>query len=182
MLKWWIKRQIAAFERDYAYDMSYARDVLDADLGAFVKFSRVMGMTRYRRDVSADVCYAVKIAGTLQEDCGPCTQLMVTMALREGVKRETLQAVLRGDLDKMPDDVRLGVEFARTSLAHAPAADALREEILRRFGPRGLVSLAFALTAARIFPTLKYALGHGRACQRVVVGGEPIAVARMVAA
>ena len=43
---------------------------------------------------------------------------------------------------------------------------------------RALVSLAFAVTGARIFPTLKYALGHGRACTRVIVGGESRPVLR----
>jgi hypothetical protein len=37
-----------------------------------------------------------------------------------------------------------------------------------------LVSLAFAITASRIYPTVKYALGHGKACMRVVVGGTPV--------
>ena len=36
------------------------------------------------------------------------------------------------------------------------------------------MSLAFAITAARIYPTVKYALGHGKACMRVVVGGKPV--------
>jgi hypothetical protein len=26
--------------------------------------------------------------------------------------------------------------------------------------------------AARLFPTLKYAMGHGRACTRLTIGGE----------
>ena len=34
--------------------------------------------------------------------------------------------------------------------------------------------MAFAITAARIYPTVKYALGHGKACMRVVVGGTPV--------
>jgi hypothetical protein len=38
------------------------------------------------------------------------------------------------------------------------------------------VSVAFAITAARIYPTVKYALGHGKACMRVVVGGTPVAL------
>jgi hypothetical protein len=54
------------------------------------------------------------------------------------------------------------VRFAETSLRHAPEADDLREEALRRYGKRGLVSLAFAMTAARLYPTLRYAMGHGR--------------------
>jgi hypothetical protein len=54
----------------------------------------------------------------------------------------------------------------------------LREEVVRQFGKRGLISLAFALLAARMFPTLKYALGHGRACTRVTIGGETMPVLR----
>ena len=46
--------------------------------------------------------------------------------------------------------------------------------IVKRWGRRALVSLAFAITAARIYPTVKYALGHGKACMRVVVGGTPV--------
>ena len=47
-----------------------------------------------------------------------------------------------------------------------------------RWGKRALVSLAFAVTGARIFPTLKYAMGHGRACTRVTVGGKSRPVLR----
>jgi hypothetical protein len=41
--------------------------------------------------------------------------------------------------------------------------------------------LAFAITAARIYPTMKYALGHGRACMRVSVGGATVPVLRQAA-
>jgi len=30
------------------------------------------------------------------------------------------------------------------------------------------------MTAARLYPTVKYALGHGKACTRVVVGGTAV--------
>ena len=63
------------------------------------------------------------------------------------------------------------VAFARASLAHGPA-DEERARIVRRFGARGLAAIAFALAAARVYPTVKYALGHGRACQRIAVAGE----------
>ena len=76
------------------------------------------------------------------------------------------------DLSALPDDMALAAGFADASLRHAAEADALRHEVVRRWGERGLISLGFALTAARLFPTLKYALGHGQACRRVRVGGE----------
>jgi hypothetical protein len=38
-----------------------------------------------------------------------------------------------------------------------------------------VVSLAFTILTARMYPTIKYAMGHGKACTRIVVGGAPIA-------
>ena len=73
-----------------------------------------------------------------------------------------------------------GVPAQIRVLHHAPEADDLREEVVRLWGKRGLISLAFAMVSARIFPTLKYALGHGRACMRVTVGGEPQPVLRQM--
>jgi hypothetical protein len=49
---------------------------------------------------------------------------------------------------------------------------------LHRWGKRGLISLAFAMLSARMYPTLKYALGHGQACTRLVIGGETRPVLR----
>lgn len=181
MLKWLIERRLRAFERSFDYDMSYVRAILAADTRAFFAFARVQGFARYRRDVPLEVCYAVGLVGTLAEDCGPCTQLGVAMALRDGVPAETLRAVLRADDAALSEPVRLGVRFARAVLAHGAEAEPLREEVVRRFGPRGLVSLAFAITAARLWPTLKYALGHGITCQRVVVQGTPVSVVNAAA-
>ncbi len=181
MLKWLIRNRLAAFERTFEYDMSYARDILDTDVGAFLAFARVQKMGTYRKDVPVDVHYAAKLVGLMAEDCGPCTQLVVTMALREKVDPKQLSAVLRGDDEALSEDVWLGVKFARASLAHDPAADALRDTIVAKWGQRALISIAFALTMSRVYPTIKYALGHGKTCERVVVAGAPIVVVRSAA-
>jgi hypothetical protein len=178
MLNWLLRRQIAAFERRYDYDMSYARDLLAADPRAVLAVARILPLSRYRRDVPADVYFAAKVAGTLAEDCGPCTQLVVAMALEAGVPAATLAALVSGQDALLDEPVRLAAQFARAVLAREPAADALREQLSRRFGGRGIVSLGFAITSARIYPTLKYALGHGVACQRIVVDGKPVRVLR----
>ena len=62
----------------------------------------------------------------------------------------------------------------RVTVIHAAGADEYREEIVKRWGRRALVSLTFAITASRIYPTVKYALGHGKVCTRVVVGGTTV--------
>ena len=73
MLRWLRRREIAAFEREFDYDMGYARDVLAADVGALMRFSRVLAMSEYRRDVPRDAWYAAMLAAILAENCGPCT-------------------------------------------------------------------------------------------------------------
>jgi hypothetical protein len=98
------------------------------------------------------------------------------MAERAGVSPAVLRAMLADDPAAMPPDVALVWRFTRATLAHDPAADDYREVIVELWGRRALISLAFAVTAARIYPTVKYALGHGKACMRVVVGGTPVAL------
>lgn len=174
MLKWLIRNRLAAFQRKYDYNVDYAREILDADPRAFLRFARLDGLSRYRRDVPRDVYYAVKLTSTVLEDCGPCTQLMVAMALGDGVEPRTIAGILEGTEAILAEEVRLGIRFARAVAARDAAADALRDDIVERWGPRAIVTLAFAITAARVFPTIKYALGHGRACQRVIVAGETV--------
>jgi hypothetical protein len=181
MLKWLIKRRLAAFERSYDYDASYARDVLETDMRAFLKFSKLMGLKSYRKGAPVEAWYAAGLAATIAEDCGPCTQLSVTMAEREGVPAAVLKAVVAGNDRALPPDAALGYRFARAVLAHDPAADELRAEVVRRWGRKGLVSLTFAIAAARLFPTVKYALGHGQACRRVLVEGVPVAPLKQAA-
>ncbi|HKD67895.1 MAG TPA: hypothetical protein VKB84_13705 [Candidatus Binataceae bacterium] len=181
MIKWLLRRRIDAFEKEYDYDASYLREILDVSARAFLKFGRVMGITTYRKDVPRDASFAAGLATTLAEDCGPCSQLAVTMAEREGVAPATIKAVLAGDERAMTPEAALGYRFAQATLRHDPTADALRDEIVARWGRRALVSLAFGITAGRMFPTLKYALGHGKICSLIKVGGAQTQVARKAA-
>lgn len=170
MLKWLVRRQLDAFEKAFDYDVTYMREMLDTSFRGFRRYAPVAKMVAHREDVPLDAWYAAKIVALLAEDCGPCTQLTVTMAEREGVSPSVLRAILEGDERAMGMDASLGVRFARAVLAHDPQADALREQIVRRWGERAVLSLALGIAAARVFPTVKYALGHGKTCSRVRVG------------
>jgi hypothetical protein len=181
MLKWLIRRRLAAFERDYNYDTSYVRDILDADLKAALAFNKFQAMAQYGRDAPADALAAAGLVATIAEDCGPCTQLGVTMSERRGVAPAVLRAIIAGDEAKMTESARLAFRFTKATLAHDPGADELRDEIVRRWGKRALVSLAFAITGGRVYPTVKYALGHGKTCQRVTVGGTVTPVLKRAA-
>jgi hypothetical protein len=172
MLKWLLRRQIAAFERAWNYDTGYMREIIEADPRAMMALGKVRGLTRYCKDVPLAAYCAAGLVAVMMEDCGPCTQLGIDMAQREGVDAVILRAIVARDDAAMPEEVALAARFAEASLRHAPQADDLRDEVLRRWGRRGLISLAFAMLSARMYPTLKYALGHGRTCTRLVIGGE----------
>jgi len=174
MFRWLMHRGTEAFERQWNYDAAYVHELIDIDPRAAWKFNRATGLGNYRKDVPVDAWAAAPITAVRSEDCGPCTQLGVAMAERAGVDPKVLRAVLTDDPSRMPDDVALAWRFTRATIEHDPSASAHREEIIRRWGPRAAVSLAFAILTSRMYPTVKYAMGHGQACTRVIVGGASV--------
>jgi hypothetical protein len=173
MLRALFDRYLTGMERTWNYDASYMREVLATNPWTFLKFA-VVTMLVPRRDAPGEALAAAGLVGTLTEDCGPCTQISVDMAARGGVKPEILRAILAGDEAAMGATATLAYRFARASLERRlEEADALRDEVVRRWGQKGLVAISLALTTARMYPTLKYAMGHGRACSRVTVAGDP---------
>jgi hypothetical protein len=180
MLRWVLRRSVAAFERQWNYDASYLREIVDASPVAAWRFMSAVRLGKYRRDVPVDALVAAGITAVRSEDCGPCTQLATAMAERRGVRPEVLRAIVTDDVAAMPDDVGLAWRFTKAVLAHDAAADDYRAVIVERWGQRAVIALAFAITTARIYPTVKYAMGHGHACMRVVVGGTPVQIDRQV--
>ena len=85
------------------------------------------------------------------------------------------------DFPAMSDEVALGARFARAVLARDLAADECREEIERRWGPRAVLALAYALSlAAPALPDTQvralntdgvYTQRHGRRRGRVPDAG-----------
>src|SRR4029077_20400802 len=104
MLGWLVRWRLAKFERDFDYDLGYARDIYDASPHAFFRFSRISAMAAHREGVSREAWFAAKLTATLTEDCGPCTQLVVTMAEREGASPAELRAIVAGDERAMSPD------------------------------------------------------------------------------
>lgn len=181
MLKAILSRQLDSFERLWGYDATYMRRLLDASPGSFLKFGFVSLMVD-RKAAPAEAIAAAGVVGTLAEDCGPCTQIVVDRAISEGADPAVIRALLAGDEPAMGSNAVLAWRFARASLGHdLEAADLHRDEIVRRWGEAGLAAISLSLVAARMYPTLKYALGHGQACSKVVVAGVSAPVATLAA-
>ncbi|MEZ4437299.1 MAG: hypothetical protein R3F65_33315 [bacterium] len=182
MLRRLMARKIEAFEREWGYDMSYAREILAVGAGPLVTFMRATAVGGYRGGLPDAVWHAARVAAIVGEDCGPCAQLAVSMAERAGVDAGLLRAVVAGDDAALADDVRVAVGFVRAAAARSGECDGLREAAKARWGAAGVVALTYALLASRMYPTVKYALGYGKTCMRVEVGGVAVAAWREAAA
>jgi hypothetical protein len=178
MLRYFLSRYLDRFEQQWNYDASYMRELLALSPWAFIKFGLATSLGR-RSEAPPAAMAAAGLVGTLTEDCGPCVQIGVDMGVAHGLPPQLLQAILAGDEVGMGPDAALGYRFARASLARdLEASDAARDEIVRRWGPKAVTALGLTLMTARMYPTLKYATGHGRSCSRVVVAGAAAPVHR----
>lgn len=169
MIRYALNRMLLKMKKSYGYDVRYQQNILKADLSAFLKFMGFQTMAAHSGGLPAGPLYAARIRAIIWDDCGPCTQLVVNMALEEKVEAKIVRAIIGRDLHSLPEDIAWVVQFTDFVLAHSPEADALREKILAVWGDQGLISIGFAISAYRVYPALKYTLGYGRACSRIQV-------------
>jgi hypothetical protein len=181
MRRWLLRRAIMAFGRTYGYDTSYVMAMLRADLGTAWRFARLPGIGRRRCGMPAAPWFAAKLRAMLAEDCGPCTQLLATMAERAGVAAPVLRAAIVGDYASLPAEVALACRFADAVAARDPEADALRQHVVELWGEPAMVALSVSMAVGRVYPAVKYAMGYGRACTRVSVAGGVVPVLRHAA-
>lgn len=151
---------------------------MNASTPATFKFFLTQPMARHRDGVPKDAVYGTQFAAALSEDCGPCVQLGVDMALKEGFPRDKIEAMLRGDPDRAGVDAALGYRYGWAVATNASDVLEQVEQVRKRFGERGLVTLAFVVVSIRTYPALKRGLGHGAACTRVLVSDHEVTVKR----
>jgi hypothetical protein len=179
MLSRILRNQLDKFSHRYNYDASYMEYILEHDGGAFFKFGLAQGIGRHTGALPLDVHFAAVIRSAINEDCGPCVQLVVDMALEAGVGDQLVSAIVVGQLDELPEDLALATNFANAVIARDPAAEDMRPALLERWGEKGLIEFGLALTSAKLYPDLKYTLGFGQACSRVMVGEQVLAGASL---
>lgn len=176
MIRSLLHSRIRRLERSFGYDATYLHEVLDASVPAIFKFILFQMMAGHRSGVPKEAWFAARMAAALSEDCGPCTQLGVDVALRSGVSPQSLAALLRGDLEEAGPDAALGFRYGAAVANNAPEAAALAENVAKRYGQRGLVAMSYGVATVRVYPTLKRGLGHGAACTKIQVANESIII------
>ena len=136
MRSWIARRTLRAFTRRYGYDVSYLLTMLNNSPAAFFKFAPVMKAAAHREAVPIDASFAAKIVGALAEDCGPCTQLVVDMALEAGMAKDQIEAVLRRDVRAMNDATTLGFRFADSVVRRSSEDDEFRDAVQAQWGQK----------------------------------------------
>ncbi len=175
MLRAFLRNQVSRFGHRYGYDTGYLAEAVEADPLAVLKLALAQAASRHRRGIPAAPYHAARIRTVASEDCGPCTQLAVNMALEAGVEAAHVRAIVGADYARLPDGTALAARFADRLAARLPA-DQERQAIRRQWGEPALISLSLAIATCRLYPTLKAVLGHGLACARVTIGSESVTV------
>jgi hypothetical protein len=181
MRSWIARRTLRAFAKRYGYDVSYLQMMLNQSPSALFKFASVMKAASHREVVPIDASFAAKIVGALAEDCGPCTQLAVDMALEAGMAKDQIEAVLRRDPSAMSDTTRLAFRFADAVVRRSIDDEEFRDAIRARWGQKGVIDLTLALQMGRMFPMVKAGLGYAKECRRVTVDGHNVDVVKQAA-
>ncbi len=181
MIKSLCRRGLRQFSRRYDYNTDYLEYLLQHSPGAFLKFSSIKLVSGHRKRVPVAPWFAASIRAAMGEDCGPCVQLVCNMALEAGVAPAIVRDIVNGSFEQLPVEVALTARFTELTLAHNPDADRLRAEIVDLWGDDGLIALGFTISASRVYPTLKYVLGHGQTCSRIQIEEESVIPEKMIA-
>ena len=162
-------RTVDRVEVQTGQNADYLRDMVRHGSTAFLKFLLAMPMIHHRKVLSKKDLHLAQLVASRHEDCGPCVQIGVDMALADGVAPEHLCQVLDGELETLPEPTRSICLLARAVAQASPEANGLSDELAERLGKGALVDVGMAVVGGRLFPTLKRALGHARSCSQVQI-------------
>ncbi len=155
---------LARAERELGGSVDWMRHVLDASPRAFRRFLAFLWLAGYRRAAPADAWHVAALVATRGEDCGPCVQIALNLARKDGVPREVLLAVLEGRHDDLPAPLADAARFADAIVTRNGLEQAPRERLRGLWGDAAVVELSFAVASARVFPTAKRGLGFATSC------------------
>ncbi len=169
MLRWFFRSRLDAEEKKLGVSMDYLRHVLEVSPSAFLRFASIMPFANSRKALPATAWYVAQLTALKHEDCGPCLQIGVNLARKQGIDATLVRKVLAGDVEEITAELADVSRFTEAVLQQSGEAEILRDELRQHYGERGLVEIAFAIASSRIPPTVKRVLGYARSCSEVKV-------------
>ena len=167
----WSKTQIGDVNMDYAYHL---RDVAP---GRLWRYSMIKVVEGDRKFVPVAAYHAAGMAAAMVEDCGPCVQIHVNLALKDGVDAGVLRALAARRLENVSAEVALAFMYG-DAVAQGAMADEMRDQIRAKWGEQGLIELAFTIAVARFYPAVKRGMGYAQTCERVVIDNRATPTAK----
>ena len=166
MFRWLIRRKLDAEEKKLGASMDYLRHIADVSPTAFLRFASILPFANSRKSLSKEAWFAAQLITLRYEDCGPCLQISVNQAKQAGLDKAFIDGVLRGDLERLPEDIARVCEFA-TKIASGDDDEITRNLLRKQYGDRAMIEIAFAIASSRIPPTVKRVLGYAESCSVV---------------
>lgn len=157
------RQYLRAFGDKYDYDTTYLEVFMDASPLAFQAFEAAMPMARVQSVAPVDLIFIVKIAAMQAEDCGPCLRLTIKMAREAGVSETIIRGPLQEGKDLSPIQYDV-YRYTRAVTLNEPIDPELITHLEESLGRAALAEFAVNIVAARMYPTVKRALGYAKSC------------------
>lgn len=172
MLTMLILNRIHAWEKTLGSSLDYLRFISSVSRSAFFKFLLLRPLASHRRRLPTAEHAVASLTTTLLEDCGTCVQIEVNLAKKAGLEPRLISAVLRQRPEELPQALADVFYSTKAVVEHTGDERPFREKLRGRFGDEGLVDLGAAITMARVFPTMKRALGFAASCSLFEIGSD----------
>ena len=166
--------EVTAMEAHVGQTLTYLRDLAEHNTEGLAKFLNFMPLAYHRAEASNEELAVVKLATMVNEDCGPCLQINIRLAIMAGVNPELVRAVVEGRVDDIGDEgLRTLYHYANAVFRNTADLAEHVDKVEAMVGSTRLGDLAIAIASARVFPTLKKGMGHGVSCSVLNFDFEP---------
>jgi len=92
----------------------------------------------------------------------------VCMAVEDGVSRQVVEATIKGG-SALPENLKDIYNYATSVAAHAQIDTASMDRIEARYDKGTLLEFGLCIATAKVFPTVKRALGYTKSCSLVEI-------------
>jgi alkylhydroperoxidase family enzyme len=168
LIQRFIFSRLDAFEKYSRVSAEYCRWMANVSPRAFFQFGKLGKLAQYRHALPADASAVAHLVAARSEDCGPCVQISVNFALRDGVSKDIVRAVLDRQPDRLPPKLADVYRFADCVVSGGDD-DTLRERVRGHYGDEALIEMGLAMAVGRTFPVVKRTIGYAKSCSLVKI-------------
>lgn len=164
-----IEIKLKNFEKVTGESVEYMRELLRHSLPGFFLFVLFMPLSSYRGKLSKEAFHLARISAIKYEDCGPCLQMVVTMAARAGVDHGLIRNTLENDKSTLSEEWVVVLAFVQATVENNVNLNEARAAVTELLGERAVTDLALVIASVRVYPMVKRAMGYARSCSKVQI-------------